>query len=64
MALRNSLYYETGWGPLERRRNRAELISMYYMHNNLVATYIQNIAPDTRGIVSRYTTRNSVDNSV
>lgn len=63
-ASRNSIYFETGWEPLEHRINRAILITMYKMHNNLVPTYIQNIVPYTRGSVSRYTTRNSLDYSV
>lgn len=42
-ASRNSIYFETGWEPLEHRRNRAKLLTMYKIHNKLVPTYVQNI---------------------
>jgi ribosomal protein S17E len=46
------------------RRNKAKLITVYKIHNNLVPTYLQDILPSIRNTVSGYVTRNSSDYSL
>lgn len=58
-ASRESLYFETGWEPLNARRKIQRLNIMYKIHNNLVPEYLFDIVPDMRCNASAYYTRNS-----
>ena len=64
LASRNSLYIETGWEPLVIRRDKAKLLTMFKIHNNLAPDYLKNIVPMVRNSVSNYNTRNSFDYSL
>lgn len=57
LASRESLYFETGWESLARRREIAKLTIMYKIHYNLVPQYLSDIANIYRKDTSRYSTR-------
>ena len=60
---RTSLYSETGWEPLVNR-DRSKLSTMYKIYNNLVPSYLKEITPAIRNIISHYNTRNSSNYSL
>lgn len=64
IASRNSLYLETGWEPLIKRRDRFKLSTMFKIHNNLVPSYLKDITPGIRNVTSHYNTRNSSNYSL
>ena len=54
----NRLYMETGWEPLDKRREKRKLILMYKIKNNEVPLYLQNAIPDQMN-TRNYNTRSS-----
>ena len=59
-ASKESLYLETGWDPLRKRRENAKLMTMYKIHSNLVPQYLVDII-DNLKLSSRYSTRHVDD---
>ena len=57
LASKESLYFETGWEPLNERRRKAKLITMYKMHHNTVPQYLCDTIVNFRKNV-QYSTRN------
>ena len=60
-AFKDSLYLETGWDPLCKRRENAKLMTMYKIHSNLVPQYLADIIDNFRRNTSRYSTRHVDD---
>lgn len=56
LASRESLYFETGWASLSKRREIAKLTIMYKIHYNLVPQYLSDIANIYRKDNSCYST--------
>lgn len=57
LASRESLYFETKWESLARRREIPKLPIMYKIHYNLVPQYLNDIANIYRKDTSRYIAR-------
>lgn len=57
LASKESVYLETGWESLSKRREIAKLITMYKIHLNLVPQYLSDIVYCFRKDNSRYNTR-------
>ena len=59
ISSRESLYLETGWEPLINRRQRSKLVTMFKIYNNFTPSYLNDIMPDQRSVISNRQTRNS-----
>jgi hypothetical protein len=55
----NSLYLETGLGPLVDRRHMHKLSVFYTMKNTVVPSYLSDLVPNTNNLNSRYNLRNA-----
>ena len=55
----NSLYYETGWETLSKRRTNKKLSLMYKIINNEAPGYLTNLLPNRVGEQTHYQLRNN-----
>ncbi len=55
----NSLYQETGLGPLVERRHIHKLSVFYKMKNIVVPSYLSNLVPNANNLNSIYNLRNA-----
>ena len=60
-ASRESLYFETGWDTLSCRRQISRLKTMYKFDRNMLPSYIKDIFPEKRSVISNYSTRNTLN---
>jgi hypothetical protein len=58
-AIRDSLYYETGWEPLSCRRKSRKLTTFYKMHNKVCPQYLCNFLHPTVSSISDHNLRNN-----
>ena len=63
-ASKTSLYYETGWEPLETRRKNKKLRLMYQMINGYSPEYLLQLIPPMRADATRYQLRNRYNISI